>query len=249
MNEIRKIYERVAEEYKSLELKRTSSFYHEYWVNKLIKLININNEYRKILDYGCGSGIVMKCLNNILNESKLFIVGIDISKNMLKVAKEKNVGELVLGDVTNCGFKDKCFDVVISRGVLYLLDNKNNAIKEVNRILKDGGIFVISEPNDNIFLGIIRRLLRFKKDRFGKYQGLQKSNLKEILHNNNFLILVERYFGYLAFPCAFPEILPIYIPLFIIKILIKLDSIISKIPYINKIGWHFIIVAKKVKTS
>jgi len=247
MNETRKIYERAAEEYKSLELKRTSLFYHEYWINRLIKLANINNKYRKILDYGCGSGIVMRCLNNISN--KLFIVGIDISKNMLKVAKEKNVGELVVGDVTNCGFKDKCFDIVISRGVLYLLDNKNNAIKEVNRILKDNGIFVISEPNDNIFLRTIRRLLRFKKDRFGKYQGLQKSNLKEILHNNNFFILVERYFGYLAFPCAFPEIFPIYIPLPIIKILIKLDSIISKIPCINKIGWHFIIIAKKVKTS
>lgn len=248
---IGKIYDHAAESYKILEYGRNSAYYHKYWIDILLEYVpKDKSEGLKILDYGCGSGMVMKHV--IYNINSSLVVGIDISKEMLKIARKRNAGELVLGNVMSCGFKEECFDIIISRGVLYLLNNLEEAIKEINRILKPGGILVISEPNENLILDLIRKVLRLRSSRFSKeHKSIQKKRLIKLLIRNEYYVIDYKHFGFLAFPFAFVDVFKIYkfLPFMMCKILIRIDDIFSKVPYLNTLSWHFIVVARKIKKN
>lgn len=81
------------------------------------------------------------------------IVGIDISDNMLRVAKDKlqkkhikNV-KLYPMDATKTKFKSKCFDKVLISLVLHELDKPlaEKILREAIRVLKDDGRLIVTE--------------------------------------------------------------------------------------------------------
>ena len=81
------------------------------------------------------------------------IVGIDISKDMLDVAREKlqrhhikNI-ELYSMDATKTNFKNKSFDKILISLVLHELDESlaNQILKESVRVLKDDGEIIVTE--------------------------------------------------------------------------------------------------------
>ncbi|VUT27866.1 MAG: hypothetical protein SYNGOMJ08_00418 [Candidatus Syntrophoarchaeum sp. GoM_oil] len=94
----------------------------------------------KILDIGTGNG----SLALLLAEMGHDVVGIDISKEMLSVARkkaeERGVNpDLGIGDAESLEFKDESFDAVVSRIVLWTLPHPEKAISEWKRVLKAGG--------------------------------------------------------------------------------------------------------------
>lgn len=102
-----------------------------------------------VLDLGCGWGRVQK---SVLDRGA-FTVGLDISENMLKLAKNhllKNGHKpfLLRGDGTMLPFKDESFDLVYSLLVLQHLSKENGQIvfREVYRVLKPGGAAYIRVP-------------------------------------------------------------------------------------------------------
>lgn len=108
----------------------------------------INNleikEGDSILDLGSGTG------NIALEVEKkgAIVVGIDSSEEGVRLHKKKLPKSLpIQGDITNkLPFNDNTFDKVYSNNVLYTIDiNKRPFIyREIYRVLKPGGIFVIS---------------------------------------------------------------------------------------------------------
>ncbi len=78
------------------------------------------------------------------------ITGIDISRNMLEIARAKAES----GKVKNVTFQqssvdgletsDASYDVVMGHSILHLLENKEAVISRVHRMLKPGGVFVSS---------------------------------------------------------------------------------------------------------
>lgn len=74
-----------------------------------------------VLDIGCGSGLSGDCLD----ENGHYWIGIDISKSMLDVAKEREVeGDLILGDMGDgMPFKAGTFDGAMSISALQWLCN------------------------------------------------------------------------------------------------------------------------------
>jgi ubiquinone/menaquinone biosynthesis C-methylase UbiE len=100
----------------------------------------------KVLDLGCGAG--RHCV--LLANSGFEVMGIDISKNALKMArrwirKEKlgNVA-LVLATMTNLPLKDCCLDAVISVSVIHHAFQKDivTTVNEVYRTLSKNGSFL-----------------------------------------------------------------------------------------------------------
>lgn len=132
----------------------------DYWERALknppksyIKLFEQEQEYlknnikknQKVIDIGCGDG------RNILSivDITINITGIDIDPKAVKDTK-KNLTEypdirIILGDVTRLPFNDKIFDTVIFSMTLVNLNNqKEKALSEMKRILKDNGQMIIS---------------------------------------------------------------------------------------------------------
>lgn len=104
-----------------------------------------------ILDAGCGSG------RDMIVISKLFVgeyVGIDISLQSLLAARERALRakltsrvSLVRGDLNYLPFRDQAFDQIICSEVLEHIPSWKRAIKELYRVLKFRGTFIISTPN------------------------------------------------------------------------------------------------------
>src|SRR5258705_895717 len=103
-----------------------------------------------ILDAGCGDGFYLHLLSKL---GKFQITGLDFDKNALKSAKKnlngvKNV-KIIHGSVMDLPFKSNTFHkVVLTEGAEHLPDDLKG-LKEVYRVLKPGGILVLTVPNPN----------------------------------------------------------------------------------------------------
>ena len=96
-----------------------------------------------ILDVGAGTGALAEAL---LNKAKFTIEATDISKEMLEVAKSKNVYKgSFLSDLTKkIPVGDDHYNGVVSSGTFTHGHVGPNAIHELIRITKPGGLIVIS---------------------------------------------------------------------------------------------------------
>lgn len=109
---------------------------------ELMKEVAKPQKGEKALDLGCGTGIY----SYWLYEQGLDVVGIDISKNMLDVAKKKKDAKNITflqGDISNLPFANETFDLVISNIVLEFTHNPQVIVKEALRVVKKGGRLVI----------------------------------------------------------------------------------------------------------
>ncbi len=118
------------------------------WIIDLLKP-TINE---KILDVGCGSGEqVIPFAKETKNKSE--IIGIDVSKKLLNLAKkeaeEKGVKiKLLRHDANNnLPFDDEYFDAVTCCFTIYHIKNRLNLINEFYRTLKPGGRLLITGPD------------------------------------------------------------------------------------------------------
>lgn len=91
---------------------------------------------KRILDIGCSVGRIMS-----IDPKR--IEGVDIDKKALKIAKNKNF-KVNYGNITKkLSFEDEGFDAVYFSQVIEHLNNPLHAMKEIRRILKNGGRGVI----------------------------------------------------------------------------------------------------------
>ena len=95
------------------------------------------------IDIACGNGRHLKYM-----EKNGMAVGIDISFNMLKIAR-KNVKDAILvqANAIHLPFHSNTFDYAIFIAALHNIKERNNrikALKEMRRILKKGGMAMVS---------------------------------------------------------------------------------------------------------
>ncbi|MCG3225373.1 MAG: class I SAM-dependent methyltransferase [Candidatus Heimdallarchaeota archaeon] len=97
----------------------------------------------KILDVGCGAGVPV---TKYLVDEGFSVIGIDISEEMLSLAK-KHVpkGEFLKADMSEMDFLDDSFDGIVSFYAIIHLPREKHAFlfKKFRRILKPRGIMLI----------------------------------------------------------------------------------------------------------
>lgn len=112
---------------------------------KNLKLIG-NVKDKNVLEIGCGGA---QCSIAFAKQGAK-VIGIDISEEQLKFAKElaernKVNIKFYQGDIRKLPqIKSKSQDVVFSAFALHYVDDLSSCFKEVYRVLKKGGIFVFS---------------------------------------------------------------------------------------------------------
>lgn len=103
----------------------------------------------KILDAGCGTGLLAKKMKKYGK-----VIGIDISPEAIKYSKKRNI-DVKKASITKIPYLKNTFDVVVSIDVLYHQAVKNSqiAINEFYRVLKPGGLLIVKVPAYNWLRG------------------------------------------------------------------------------------------------
>ena len=132
---IKEMFDEISPRYNLLN--RVLSFGIDiYWRNRFIKKLNIDDN-NKILDVATGTGDIVK---HIISKNNVTIVGIDISDQMIKIAKnkiksKKSTLEWEVGDAENLPYLDNSFDILV-------------VIVFVNDFLRPAAlVFVVSDFN------------------------------------------------------------------------------------------------------
>ncbi|MCL6446172.1 MAG: class I SAM-dependent methyltransferase [Alicyclobacillus sp.] len=99
------------------------------------------------VDLGCGTGSYTYWLSDL----GLSVLGVDVSQNMLEVARRKreNVVTFVQADLLNLPFDNNMFDLSICNIVLEFIQDPVTALREGFRVLKPGGRLVVGCINQS----------------------------------------------------------------------------------------------------
>jgi len=117
---------------------------HQYLLPLVRSLLEGTPKKATILDLGCGNGSFLSQLNG--NGWRL--IGVDYSKSGIQIAEQNHPGiEFLLADAQTdlVGFVEPA-DVVISTEVIEHLYDPRAFMKNAYRLLKPGGMFVVSTP-------------------------------------------------------------------------------------------------------
>jgi 2-polyprenyl-6-hydroxyphenyl methylase/3-demethylubiquinone-9 3-methyltransferase len=110
----------------------------------------VNLSQKKVLDLGCGGGI----LSESIAHKGADVLGIDIEKNLIEVAKAHAKQEGLSIDYQAMAveeYKGKSFDVIVCMEMLEHVDDPGQILQECQRLLK---------PNGYLFLSTINRSLK-----------------------------------------------------------------------------------------
>lgn len=221
-----------ASEYVNKRYQNWGLKYHSYVIRSMLgeKLEG------KILDVGCGTGIVHDLYPNA------DIVGIDISDGMLKHHK----GKWIKAPVENVPFKDNYFDLVVCRSTLHHLPDAVAGLREIKRVLKPGGKVVMWETNQSWLAEKVREITQHG-DRFSHFHH-SFSDLPFTV-SAHFNIEEIKYEGFVAYALyGFPDIRDfsrIFGRQYLFDKLIALDEFFSKVPIIKNMGFAIRIMAVK----
>ncbi len=128
------------------------------WRRRLVRAVSSFCALRggevKVLDMACGTGDV----SIALRRKGLDVVGADISENMLALARKKAPEiDFRYGDASELPFADGSFDAVTIAFGIRNFDKRAQCIRELHRVLKDGGMLAIAEfsiPRNRLWRGI-----------------------------------------------------------------------------------------------
>jgi ubiquinone/menaquinone biosynthesis C-methylase UbiE len=98
---------------------------------------------KRVLDAGCGFGYGTDYLGQWAEE----VIGVDRMQAALDWAKKnyrkKNI-KFICSDLTELDFPDEYFDVICLFEVIYLVKEYEKLLKEMHRVLKNNGFFLVS---------------------------------------------------------------------------------------------------------
>ena len=100
-----------------------------------------------ILDCGCGRGYYLKAISQLMPDCQL--VGIDKDPDVLQVAHRQAAGDttqVLQGDLSRLPMATGSCDRVLMSEVLEHLPDDQEALREVYRVLKPGGILALTVP-------------------------------------------------------------------------------------------------------
>lgn len=181
MNAIIKLYDRIYKHYRLINSVITLGF-DSYWRKATISYIKkLNKNPRRICDICCGTGDLTELLSKNFSCE---IIGVDANKNMLDIAKERNIkARFILANISNLPFADESFDIItisFATRNLFFSREFNKSMNEIKRVLKKGGFFISLETTmpENMFfkfffkiylsfsISVIKFLLPSSKDSY-----------------------------------------------------------------------------------
>lgn len=121
-----------------------------------------HNGRLNILDAGCGDGINLVGLGDVIagHNLRASICGLDY--NPLRLARARHVAgrsQLQQGSLYDLPFVGDAFDVVLCNHVIEHVPDLPRALSELHRVLRPNGLLVIGVPNEGCLMGRVRNRL------------------------------------------------------------------------------------------
>lgn len=159
----------VAKQYQtSANLSARISIHDKYSVNKQGFGNWITDRYEieagmRVLELGCGTGSMWVGKGDLVKKCGKLILS-DFSEGMLEQTREtlkdlKGI-EYQTIDIQNIPYEDHTFDIVIANMMLYHVPDLQKGLREVRRVLKEGGRFYCATFGENGIMEYIYGLLK-----------------------------------------------------------------------------------------
>ena len=134
----------------ALEYVREREQQFSFVCQKRIAIELLGQTKGRLLEVGCGPAVMTPELVGM----GFLVHGIDVSTEMVRRARQRMAGHplekrcsFALGDVERLREADASYDAVLCMGVLEYLPRYSAALAEMTRVLKPGGVVVITLPN------------------------------------------------------------------------------------------------------
>jgi ubiquinone/menaquinone biosynthesis C-methylase UbiE len=119
--------------------------HHQEILNPCIERLLGNVKGKKLLDAGCGEGY----LSRYYAQLGANVTGVDISEELIKISRKITEEARIdvsfrVGNVCNLDIQDNSFDLILCNLVLLNIPCFQKALSEFCRILKLGGVLVLS---------------------------------------------------------------------------------------------------------
>jgi len=124
-----------------------------------------------VLDYGCATGSIALEIASMAKDVR----GIDISSNMIEIAKRKadergvkNI-DFTKATIFDESLKVGTFDVILSLSILHLVEDSAQVMDRVNHLLKPGGVFISATPclGEKTFVSVLMNIPIFVLSKLG----------------------------------------------------------------------------------
>ncbi len=175
----RESFNKQAERYDSSYYGKHGKKLHDSVLRKLDQL-----SFDKLLDVGCGTG---NLLSLISSKYEVTIAGVDLSPDMLEIARDKlgEKADLRVGDSEDLPFDDESFNAVTCTDSFHHYPHPGNVLLEFKRVLKPEGYIIIADISvPKPFRQLGNLLIPFTKD--GDVRIYSEAEIRELVVNSGF---------------------------------------------------------------
>lgn len=181
--------------------------YRDYFADEKLHVNTFKREFNiiarlkkggNLLDVGCAAGFSLK----IAREKGWKVNGVEISKVASHYAKDKFGLDVFQGTLEEARYPNNYFDLIIAYSIIEHTPDPLAFLKEVKRIIKDDGIFVLATPDIGSWLGSRRfqykpreHLYYFNRDtiaRMLRKAGMEVFGFRKLMVYRSLDYLAER---------------------------------------------------------
>ena len=139
---------------------------------------------KKVLEIGCGSGVLLKHLNKKYKIKNLNLLGLEPSKEIFKTFKSNKNFKIVNKFLDKFVTKKK-FDLIIMDNVFEHFEYPKESLKKIFHLLSKSGIIYIAIPDTE-------NIKTIQNDPFNHTCNYNYNNINILLNNSKFKILNKK---------------------------------------------------------
>ena len=147
--------------------------------------------YESLLDVGCGTGFL---IDHLTKQKSARYCGVDLSDEMIRVAKGKSIpgAEFVAGSADRLPYPDESFDIVTCSQSFHHYPYPEKAMQEARRVLKSGGLYILSDTGIGGLGAWIDNHIFFKLAKSGDCHTTNRKGIEKMMASTGFTITDSR---------------------------------------------------------
>lgn len=150
-----------------------------------------NESYDSLLDVGCGTGFLIDML---VKQHPAEYVGLDLSTEMIRMAEKKQIpgAGFINGTADNIPFPEDSFDIVTCSQSFHHYPYPEKAMQEAFRVLKPGGLYILSDTGVGGLGGWIDNHILFRLARSGDCHTTNRKGIARMMEKAGFTVIQSR---------------------------------------------------------